>query len=232
MSVKTYSQGKLSAGRYNKTSAATGYATQTVALLHFDGADGSTTITDSSVKASNWTANGNAKLSTAKSKFGSASLILDGSGDWISSSSSDLAFSSDFTVEMWVYPTGSLNDLDWYDSRGSSYGTGIAWTVESGIMRVYGAPGKIIDEGGTSLTANVWQHIALCRSGSTVRLFRNGTQLGSSGTDSTSYPANAGTSIGANPSGAASLAGYIDEVRIVRAAVYTSNFTVPSAAFG
>ena len=56
----------------------------TVALLHMDGADTSTTFTDESGKT--WTANGNAQIDTAQSVFGGASGLFDGTGDYLSAS--------------------------------------------------------------------------------------------------------------------------------------------------
>src|SRR3972149_9214360 len=51
-------------------------------LLHMDGANGSTTFTDEMGQAV--TANGNAQISTAQSKFGGASGLFDGTGDYLS----------------------------------------------------------------------------------------------------------------------------------------------------
>lgn len=59
----------------------------TVALLHMNGADASTTFTDESGKT--WTANGNAQIDTAQSVFGGASGLFDGTGDFISSADSN-----------------------------------------------------------------------------------------------------------------------------------------------
>ena len=50
-----------------------------VLLLHLDGTDGSTTITD--VKGNTCTTINTAAISTAQSKFGGASLLLDGLAD-------------------------------------------------------------------------------------------------------------------------------------------------------
>lgn len=74
-------------------------------LLHGDGADNSTVITDSSPSARSATVYGNAKISTAQSKFGGASIRLDGAGDYITfpnSSAFDLS-TGDFTIEAWLY---------------------------------------------------------------------------------------------------------------------------------
>ena len=61
-------------------------------LLHFDGADGSNTITDATGRT--WTAQGNAQLDTAQKVFGTASLLLDDAGDY-----AETANSADFNVD-------------------------------------------------------------------------------------------------------------------------------------
>ena len=50
-------------------------------LLHFDGVNNSTSITDAVSR--NWIAYGNAKLSTNAPRLGSACLTLDGNGDYV-----------------------------------------------------------------------------------------------------------------------------------------------------
>lgn len=52
-------------------------------LLPFDGSDASTTITDGSTTGHTVTARGNAQLDTAQKVFGTASLLLDGTGDCV-----------------------------------------------------------------------------------------------------------------------------------------------------
>ena len=74
----------------------------TVALLHFNGADASTTFIDESGKT--WTASGNAQIDTAQSKFGGASGLFDGTGDSITTpdhADFDVG-SGDFTVDFWM----------------------------------------------------------------------------------------------------------------------------------
>ena len=67
-------------------------------LLHGDGANGSTTIVDSSPTPKTVTAFGDAQISTAQSKFGGASIAFDGTGDYLSANDGDL-----------VLGTGSFN---------------------------------------------------------------------------------------------------------------------------
>ena len=59
------------------------YYPQTSLLMHFNGTNGSTTMTDNSKNNFAVTAVGNAQLSTAQSKFGGSSLLLDGTGDYL-----------------------------------------------------------------------------------------------------------------------------------------------------
>ena len=87
-----------------------GIGSETKLLLHCDGSDESTTITDSSpTTAHTMTAVGNAKLDTTIKKFGTASLQLDGTGDWVTApDDADFVLSGGtWTWEGWVY----LNNL-------------------------------------------------------------------------------------------------------------------------
>lgn len=71
--------------------------------LLFNGANGSTTITDSTGRA--WTRSGNAQLATAQKAEGTASLLLDGSGDYLSTpSTADIQCTGDFRIECSIRP--------------------------------------------------------------------------------------------------------------------------------
>ena len=52
------------------------YYPQTSLLMHFNGTNGSTTMTDSSKNNVSFTVNGNSQISTAQSKFGGASILF------------------------------------------------------------------------------------------------------------------------------------------------------------
>lgn len=74
-------------------------------LLNCNGTNGSTTFTDESLSAHVFTAGGNAQLATADQKFGSASLLLDGVGDYITTPyvAADFNFEAeDYTLDLWV----------------------------------------------------------------------------------------------------------------------------------
>lgn len=76
--------------------------TYTKVLLHCNGADTSTTFTDESGKV--WTARGTAQMDEAQSKFGGASMLLDGNSDWIDTPDhADFVLgSASWTWDLWV----------------------------------------------------------------------------------------------------------------------------------
>ncbi len=70
------------------------------ALLNFEAADASVSMIDDF--GNTWTASGNAQIDTAQFKFGTASLLLDGTGDFIRSSSiTSLGYGS-WEISMWM----------------------------------------------------------------------------------------------------------------------------------
>jgi hypothetical protein len=79
------------------------YWDNVVLLLLMEGADGSTTVTDE--KGHTVTAFGSAQLSTARAKFGSSSLLLDGVGDYLTATmgATDEDLGNAWTMEAWVW---------------------------------------------------------------------------------------------------------------------------------
>ena len=177
----------------------------------------------------NYLAFGNAQLSTAQQQFGSASLLLDGSGDYIRSPTTVPAFeNSDYTVELWVRPNSSSSASYIFDHRLTG---GVSLRTSSTSLWV-GVGGLIaINIANAFPTAQVWYHIAVTRSGNNTRCFINGVQKGS--TYTTAYTATAANLFIGAPFSALStfFNGYIDEFRLSNVARYTSNFTPPTAAF-
>lgn len=182
---------------------------------------------------------GNAQISTSVKKYGTGSLAFDGTGDGLTlnAGGQNFAFGTgNFTIEMWVYPSTSSQSGIIYDSRPTST-SGLYPTIrlDSGTLKFYTSGASQIT-GGT-LSANTWYHIAVCRSGTSTRLFIDGAQSGSTYTDSNSYINGAARPlIGAdgfdNYTGSNYFNGYIDDLRITKGyARYTSNFTAPTAAF-
>jgi hypothetical protein len=199
-------------------------------LLHMDGSNGSTTFTDSSINSLTVTAYGNAQVTTTDPKFGTGALTLDGNGDFLTvGSNSALSFGSgDWTIECFVYLNSGNSNVGLF-TFGTSYpSTDLGISVTGSTYTLVGA-----GAGGVSLgsgTLSTWQHFALCRSGSNLRAFLNGTQLGS--TQSGQGSAYDTLQIGYYYSSAFAINAKIDEFRVTKGvARYTADFTPPTAAF-
>ena len=181
---------------------------------------------------------GNAQISTSVKKYGTGSMYFDGTGDYLYiPSSPNLAFGSgDFTIEFWLYlsalPLVSLF-YSVYDNRPASQGAYPLIYVDNttGTLKYWVNSADRIT--GSNLSTSTWYHIAISRSSGSTKMFLNGTQTGSTYTDSTVYLQSYLT-IGANAlnTSLSNLNGYIDDLRITKGyARYTSNFTPPTAAF-
>jgi hypothetical protein len=206
--------------------------TNTVLLTNFTNAG----ITDATAKNDLETV-GNAQISTTQSKFGGSSMYFDGTGDYLyaNSSASNAAFGTgDFTVEFWLYTAAgstTYNLLDWRPT--TTHGAYLTVYLDVGVPKVVVNSTTIIT-GGSAISATTWTHVAVCRSGTSTKMFINGTQSGSTATDSTNYLglANRPAIGGGGYDTGSILNGYIDDLRITKGyARYTANFSVPTAAF-
>ncbi len=228
-------------------------------LLHFDGADGSTTFTDSSAAPKAVTAIGDAKISTAQTLFGGSTGYFDGTGDALSvANSSALDFGTgDFTIECWVYIAGnSAPDIDgnrafaivspWGASDVSGYllaingsssttGTGInfdSWAAGSSTASTF-------YRAATTITQGAWHHIAATVQAGVRRLFLDGVQLsatqsnfgaGYAGFETFGRPLCVGGTFQAQYP--LRLNGHLKGLRLTKgAARYTDSFAPPSGPF-
>lgn len=220
-------------------STATTYGTDCVTMLHLDGTDGSTTFTDDSASGHTFNANGDAQLDTADKKFGSASLLLDGTGDYIDSiDSSDWVLTGDFTIDMWakwnVFGTqGFCGQGDASNNRWSfNSNNGVTGLSFSQFHAATTPTNDFSDTQTGTLASGSWIHVAIVRNGNNFQLFQDGTELGTTQTSSITMQDFAATLQVGAVRGGIFFNGWIDEVRIVKGtAVWTSNFTPPSAAY-
>ena len=211
-------------------------------LLNMEGSNGSTTFADGSSSGHSVTANGNASISTSEFKFGSSSAYFDGNGDYLSMSTTnslDLR-SGDFTIETWFYDAGISNDNtiigNWGQNLDDNYILGVNNPHQ--ILFYWGGNGNVnaLITSSSTYSTNTWNHVAVVRNGNTFTLYLNGVSVGSETSTDSTYQ-DSSTLIGkygSNLGGfsANTFYGYIDQVRITKGvARYTSNFSVPTAAF-
>ena len=215
-------------------------------LLHLNGSDGSTTITDDNAggSAHTWTAAGNARIDTAQSKFGGASGLFDGTGDWVSTpDSTDFALgSSDFTVDCWFNcnlattvsgiiagqrATAAAADTSFIIFKNGSNQIQARACVGTTSFNVTSTTTF------TNLVHTGWHHVAFVRTGNVLKLFIDGIQEGGDVAiagvvnDSIAALEVASDGIGGLPWN-----GWIDEFRLsVGIARWTSNFTPPTEQY-
>ena len=181
---------------------------------------------------------GDAKIRTDVKKYGTGSMYFDGTGDYLVSYSPQTILNctfgtGDFTIEAWVNfatvgtnlgisdispNTTTSNNSSWYLYRVSTNLIGFG---------VHGA-GPIVST-TTTTVASTWYHVAVTRSGTSLRMFLNGVIEGTA-TNSTNLVAS-GLHVGlvATPF---IMNGYIDDFRITKGfARYTANFTPPTSTF-
>lgn len=216
-------------------------------ILHFDGTDGSTVITESSTTARTWTANGNAQLDTADFKFGTASLLCDGAGDYLSTpDSTEITLgSNDFTIDFWFKIDGATGTNISPAGQTSSSGganTNSAWFVErngsSNTLRfiITNSSNTTPFIGATSFSSTEnpgWHHMACVRSSHTVSMFVDGILEATGAYTLAINDSSAALSIGRpGEFNGQYWQGWIDEFRLsVGVARWTSNFTPPAAPY-
>jgi hypothetical protein len=222
------------------------FSSDVVALLHFDGINGSTIFTDTTGRHI-WTANGsNAALSTAQAKFGPSSLSIPDNASAIECpTSTDFDFGTgDYTVEGWVYVTSYLSPPPINQNIRllaiSSSGDFYTWEVNSGNTGIAGQANidvvftafPFIHNFGGNVTVNTWHHIAFSQVSQILYAFIDGVLQGTVSTTGISLtsPHNPGDVV--QIVGPPSSLGYVDEVRVTKGVGrYTANFTPPTAPF-
>ena len=224
------------------------YWPQVSSLLHLNGTNGGTVFTDvkGKVFASTGTA-GTATTSTVQSKFGGASLLLNGATTTSISTlnNADYNFGNgDFTVECWfrltAYNSIANTILCMWDSAGKrtwilyvNTAFHISWSSNTDGTNTTSAMAPAT----ASIYLNTWYHVAISRTGPWVNMFLDGMLIGTTtaapiaSTGSRFTVGNNYEAVSASVTGWA-FNGYIDEIRITKGVGrYTTNFTVQSAAF-
>lgn len=175
---------------------------------------------------------GNAAASNTYRKFTTSSAIaFDGSGDYVGWDQRDAAgLIGDATIEMWVYPNANSNYQTLFSmNRGTS--TGFNFGID-GSSRPFLWKGSFRIQTGT-VSNTTWSHVALVRSSGVWSIYVNGTAVGATWADTTTYT---GTDFALGDTVASGggttgewFNGYIQDARYSKGlARYTSTFTPPT----
>jgi hypothetical protein len=174
---------------------------------------------------------GDAKVSTAQYKYGTGSITLDGTGDYLSiAASKNFAFGTgDFTIEFWMRSTdGNGNIIGLVTNASGNWNLVLASSLM--YWQSQYSTTNLLNRSATAILDGAWHHVAFTRASGSNRMFFDGVLQGAAVSDSTNYTAPNAMQVGS--SGAyGDLAAHIDDLRITKGyARYTSNFTPPTAA--
>lgn len=209
-------------------------------LLHGDGIDGSTTITDEIGNVA--TVFGDTQIDTAFKRFGTGSILFDGAGDYLRyPNSSDWRFGTgDFTIECWarlanpsvtsaIMMYGDIVTPDFsYSGWNLNYlanANGLQFQLHSGTTR-YSV------NSGVTITQDTQTFIQIVRESGVVKIRIDGVEaISQSQAQSINAPAGSpflyvGRRVSSSPD---YIDGHLDDVRITKG-VARSN-VVPSRAF-
>jgi len=197
-------------------------------LLHGDGTNGAqnNTFLDSSASPLTITRNGNTTQGSF-SPYGSNWSNFFGTANDNALLFTELTLSSNFTIETWIYPTAQSSSGYTITFSASSAAEQIMYYYTDGRIGCYFQNGANGISSTGKLSMNVWSHVAVVRSGSTVKIYVNGVDTGVSISGSSTV--TVGTISGYTTGSGYNVYGYLSNVRIGTTAVYTSNFTPPTA---
>jgi hypothetical protein len=202
---------------------------------------------DNSTNAFAITASGNTKVQrfspfspTAAYSAGTigGSGYFDGTGDYLSiPSNAVFQFGTgDFTIECWFYDTGTSDTYPGLISSANGWQTGsTALRFNNLANRRFGfyhnPTGDPVFSSTNTFASYQWCHVAVARSGTSLKMFVNGVQEASATVSaSISLDTTTGVLIGSGFDGSSNIKGYVSNVRVVKGtAVYTSAFTPPTA---
>jgi len=140
--------------------------------------------------------------------------------------SADFGFGTgDYTVEGWYWHYSGASVTNIFEFRTSNGAMPhVLYTDGTQKLTYYDGSGNYI-YADTLLTLDQWNHIALTRKSGTVRLFLNGTQVGTRNDGSLDLKSSRPLRLGVGTAGW-KCPNYIDQFRIIKGmSLYNSNFT-------
>lgn len=221
-----------------------------VLLLHFNERNNSIIFNDSSLYFRQITRNDGAIISTAQSRFGGSSLYTDGNIDALQlPTSPSLDFGTGpFTIEWWMRSDGTQDAYSTLFSRFTNApNAGGIGQLEIGNNRIDLVVNRICFVGFQSYSSanylistsnpndGLWHHIACVREANRAWLFFDGRLEASVSNWPSSAPCSfSGGRIAKTQFNTATdnnYRGWLDEIRVTKAAIYKSPFIIPNNPF-
>lgn len=177
-------------------------------------ADRSGTNNNGTLSGATWTAAG--KTGNALSFNGTNAMVTI-------ADAASLRLTTGLTLEAWVQPTGSLTN--WRTILLKENGAGLAYALYGNTntnrpgLWLEGNAGEKFTTGTAQLALNVWSHVAATFDGTTLRMYVNGTQVGTLVGASSINVSTSPLRIGGNAPWGEYFQGTIDDVRIYNRAL-------------
>jgi len=204
------------------------YFNNTVLLLNGDNSSSSSqnnTFIDSSANNISLVRSGTPSQGSFNPYGKNWSNYFDGTGDYLSiPTNTAFNFSTgDFTVECYA----NLNVIGGLLVTAVDGTGGLFFGFQTSTLFGYGRTGVAWDYVATvSLSLRQWYHFAITRSGTSIRLFIDGQQVGATQTSSVAYNLGATNLLIGGFATSFYVDGYISNVRVLKGvAQYTTNFT-------
>ena len=181
---------------------------------------------------------GNAQISTTQSKWGGSSMAFDGTGDYLVGPANNFYNfgTGDFTIECWLRLNATSSAMmiasTNYNSVTGAGGWAFIYRGDISSLSLSVNSNVTYTKSWSPSTSN-WYHVAASRSGSSLRLFVDGTQIGTTSTSTDNVSGSSTIVVAGNLGGGTNLVlnGYLQDLRITNYARYTSNFTAPTSPF-
>jgi prepilin-type N-terminal cleavage/methylation domain-containing protein len=195
---------------------------------NFDEGSG-TTVLDSSGYNHNGTISGAVYTTDTPQKAagqgaGKYALSFDGTNDYVDFGNQLNLGSGDFTIEAWVKGNSLTDYARVINKHDGSFDSNKGWAIyaNTGNKNAYfsaRANSRIDLDSGTNINTNSWQHIAVTKNSSLIKIYIDGAFKNSVVSPVGDFNNNYNLNIGRISSGSFYWNGLIDEVRVYNAAL-------------
>lgn len=204
-------------------------------LLHFDGPNNSTSTNDAACKGQGSKAItfvGNSKIDTSNYVYGNSSIRFDGAGDAISTpTNADFNFGTgDFCISLrirWVSKSGDDNIFGRNVSTPTFY-----WKYDNSVpgFKLF-IDGALIKTETFNPNLNQWYRVTMTRVNDKLRFFVDGTEIGTTTTNSTNISSSSTVFIGDDDISGSPFDGYMDEYIVKKGKACVEKSGVPSSPY-
>ena len=179
---------------------------------------------------------GDARANNTTYKFSPGSMYFDGTGDYLVAPANKFYDfeTGDFTIECWVrlitIGTAKMLVTSNYNAGTGAGGWALIHRADISSLSL-SVNSNVTYTKSWSPTAGIWYHVSVSRSGTNLRFFIDGTQIGTTSTSSDNITGSSTVIVAGNSTSNLPIDANISDLRITRSARYTTNFTAPTRTF-